>query len=116
MRASFSARLILSMPGASHPGLKTQYEPKTILDALHQLASKLSCRLTEEVAINCHDLGHIDDRVLWQARGFRGNQDVSGGINKPQVRGQHDSNDCADAAPVERIILDDQEGPSKFGF
>lgn len=79
----YSARLnwTVSQTGA----LEAQDEAKASFDAFHQMATEFARRFGEEVAINSHDLRHVDDRVLWQARSFRRNQDVARGINKPKV-------------------------------
>jgi hypothetical protein len=102
---------------ASHlQSLTAQHEPKAILDALHQLATELARRFAEEVAINGHDLRHVDDRVPGKARGFRRNQDIAGRINQPEIRGQDNSDDCADAASIERIVLNNQKWPTEAGL
>ena len=96
--------------------LEIKDEAKPVFNVLQQLASKPANRLSEEVAIDGNDLRNVGDRVLREARRFGGNKHVAGGLDEPEVRGEHDSDDGLKPAPIERVILYDQERPPEARF
>ena len=68
------------------------------------------------VSIQRHKLSHIGHRVLGQAHHCARDQDVSGRVEQPHIRCKDQGDHRAQAAAVERVGLNDEDGPTKPGL
>lgn len=98
---------------AGRSSAEAEYQPKTAIDGSQEAAGDLAGALGEELAIERDDLRYVRDQVLRKTCGPRREQDVAGGLDQPEVAGEHDGNDGRDAAPVEGIGLHDQDGAAE---
>jgi len=95
---------------AAQTRLETENTPKTAVHVSERLPANAAGELQQEIAVDGDDLRDIRHRVLRQARGVRGKQDVPWCVEQADVGGQHDANDGVQTTPIEGIVLYDQDG------
>ena len=71
---------------------------------------ELAGALSEEVAIQGHDLRDVGDRIARQACRPGAQGDVAGGLGPAEVGGEGDADGGSDAAAVEGVTLHDDDG------
>jgi hypothetical protein len=84
-------------------------------NGLKQAARNVAGPFGQEAAVDRDDLRDVRHGVLRQSGRPRSQAHVAGCNCKPEVARQKDCNDRRDAAPIERVALHDQDGPSKAG-
>src|SRR5512146_1260044 len=76
---------------------------------------ELSDALAEDGAVDGDDLGDVRDGVAWEPCSFRVQQDVAGCGCPAEVAGERDDDNGGEAARVEGVALDDDDGSAKAG-
>jgi hypothetical protein len=92
-------------------GLQGKNEPETRLDIFEQLATDPTGGLDQEIPIDRDDLGNVRHGVSWKPGAPGREEYVARSIEDASVGAQNDGDHSLETAPVERIVLDDQDGP-----
>ena len=109
-----SRRRLATKPGGKC-GLKGDDEPQTFLHLAKDLAVQHPHAISEEAFIDCQDLRYVDDGIMGQASSTLSAQHIAGGSGQPQIRGDRNHNNSADAALVELIALYNKDRPAITG-
>jgi hypothetical protein len=96
--------------GSSGLGLEIEDQTQSFVDLLEEGARKRADMLDQESLIDGDDLGNIGHAVLGQACPAAWNQDVSGGVRTPEIRGQDNRDHRPDQTLVEAVALDNDDG------
>ena len=83
---------------------------------MKQRTADVAGTLGEEIPIDGDDLRHINNRILGKARGVRGKEHVSRGVEQAKVRRQDEGECGAEAAAIERVALNDEHRPTESGL
>jgi len=111
LRAAFRVPIELSRRRALAP----ENELYSGENGLQQTARNVAGPFGQEAAVDRDNLRDVRYGVLGQSGRPRSQAHVAGRNRKPEVARQRDCDDRRDVAPIERVALHDQDGPSKAG-
>lgn len=100
----------------SRVALQREDQPKAGINRRQKIARDLAGSLRQYLAVHGYHLRHIGDRIPRQTRRPLREQNVTGGINEGNVRGQDDGDGRIDPTAVEGIRLHDQQRPAEAGL
>lgn len=94
-------------------GLQLQYKPQTPIDGAGQERREISLTTLELLQIERHEVRHIGYRIFGKTGLILWDENVSGRVAVPKIRGQRYSDDRPYCAAIECIALHNHDRAAK---